>query len=394
MGAQLASTGGKSGTPLLLASTATQWLGTARIPRALAEAGFEVSLLTPRNALAENSRHVARLGYIPDGATPAQWAVAFGAMVEATSPRIVVPCDDMAFRLLSLLARADRPMVRPDIAPRLSALIRHSLGDPAHYDASVDKTLLPPAAQALGIRVPPYAVVEAPPEAEAFAAAQGYPVVLKRGHGFAGQGVAICADSLALARAFEAFTQANAQDPMCTIPNRHLVQAHIPGRIRYCIATAWNGELLAGYAAEKVVADPEPVGPPTVTRYFRSPALREITARLVRGFGISGHFFAEFVVSDPGGDASLLELNRRITPASHRGSARNVDFCAALYAGVHGRPSTSGADIAEGDEGINVFFPGEWLRDPESRYLTDHPVDIPWDEPELFEALLALRHVR
>lgn len=390
----MASIEGQSGTPLLLVSTATQWLGTARIPRALAQAGFEVSLLTPRRALAEKSRHVARLGYLPDSATPAQWAAAFGAMVEATSPRIVVPCDDVAFRLLSLLARADRPMVRPELAPRLAALIRHSLGDPAHYEASVDKTLLPPAAQSLGIRVPPYAVVEAPPEAEAFAAAQGYPVVLKRGHGFAGQGVAICADSLALARAFEEFTRVNAQDPMCRVANRHLVQAHIPGRIQYYIATAWNGELLAGYAGEKVVANPEPVGPPTVARYFRAPKLRETTARLVSEFGISGHFFAEFVVGDRTGEASLLELNRRITPASHRGSARNVDFCAALFAGLHGRPSTSGADIAEGDEGISVFFPGEWLHDPDSRYLTDHPVDVPWDEPELFEAMLALRHTR
>ena len=390
----MASIEWQSGTPLLLVSTATQWLGTARIPRALAQAGFEVSLLTPRGALAEKSRHVARFGYLPDGATPAQWAAAFGAMVEGTSPSIVVPCDDMAFRLLSLLAQADRPMVRPELAPRLAALIRHSLGDPAHYEASVDKTLLPPAAQSLGIRVPPYAVVEAPPEAEAFAAAQGYPVVLKRGHGFAGQGVAICADSLALARAFEEFTRVNAQDPMCRVANRHLVQAHIPGPVRYYIATAWNGELVAGYAGEKVVAHPEPVGPPTVTRYFRSPALRETTARLVSGFGISGHFFAEFVVSDRTGEASLLELNRRITPASHLGSARNVDFCAALYAGVHGRPSTSGADIAEGNEGISVFFPGEWLRDPDSRYLSDHPVDVPWDEPELFEAMLALRHAR
>ena len=383
--------GAQSGTPLLLVSTATRWLGTARIPRALAQAGFEVALLTPRNSLAEKSRYLARVGYLPDDAKPAQWAAAFCAMVEATSPRIVVPCDDMAFRLLHMLVQAGGTVVRPDLALRLSVLIRQSLGDPAYYEASVDKTLMPPAVQALGIRVPPYAVVEALREAEAFAAAQGYPVVLKRAHGFAGQGVAICADDLALARAFEAFTRVNAQDPMCRIANRHLVQAHIPGRIQYYIATAWNGELIAGYAGEKVVAHPEPVGPPTVARYFRAPLLREITARLVRGFGISGHFFAEFVVSDPGSEPSLLELNRRITPASHRGSARNVDFCAALYAGVHGRPSTSGADIAEGEEGISVFFPGEWLRDPDSRYLSGHPVDVPWDEPELFEALLALR---
>jgi hypothetical protein len=35
--------------PVLLASTTTRWFGTARIPRALAHVGFDVSLLTPRN---------------------------------------------------------------------------------------------------------------------------------------------------------------------------------------------------------------------------------------------------------------------------------------------------------------------------------------------------------
>jgi hypothetical protein len=45
-----------------------------------------------------------------------------------------------------------------------------------------------------------------------------------------------------------------------------------------------------------------------------------------------------------------------------------------------------------GDEWINVHFPQEWLRDPESSYLRDYPVDVPWDEPELIKAMLAMRH--
>ena len=41
--------------PALLVSTATRWTGTARIPAALADAGFSVALLTPRNSLAERA---------------------------------------------------------------------------------------------------------------------------------------------------------------------------------------------------------------------------------------------------------------------------------------------------------------------------------------------------
>jgi len=119
---------------------------------------------------------------------------------------------------------------------------------------------------------------------------------------------------------------------------------------------------------------------------------RLVTSRRVRGFGTGGHLLAEFVVSDPGSEPRLLELNGRITSASRRRSARNVDFCAALDAGVYGRPSTSGADIAEGEKGIRVFFPGEWRRDPDRPYLSGYPADIPWDKHGLFEALLAPRH--
>ena len=75
--------------PVLLVSTATRWIGTARIPAALAHAGFTVALLTPRNSLAEKSRYVSNVGYLPDNATIAQWVAAFAEIVTATQPRLV-----------------------------------------------------------------------------------------------------------------------------------------------------------------------------------------------------------------------------------------------------------------------------------------------------------------
>jgi hypothetical protein len=381
---------------VLLVATATRWLGTARIPRGLAQAGFTVSLLAPRNSLAEKSRFIAKIGFLPDEATPMQWAHAFAATVVATLPRLVVPCDDMAFRLLQMLALTPPPRMQPAMQLRLAALVCESLGDPAHYAASTDKTLLPAAAVALGMRVPPFAVCSGADEIAAFAATQTWPIVLKRRHGFAGQGVAICTDRNDVARAIALFAAADAQDLADPAPGpaRYLAQAHLPGRTQYFMGLAWKGRLRAGYAGEKIIANPEPTGPPTVTRYFRSPPLRAMTEQLVSGFGMSGHFVVEFRVDERTQDVHLIEINRRISPATHLGAMRNVDLCAALYAAVEGITSTSRADLDEGEGGINVFFPGEWLRDPHSRYLRDYPVDVPWDEPELIEALLALRHER
>src|SRR5664279_2892835 len=120
-------------TPALLVATAPRYMGTARIPGALAKAGFDVSLLIPANSLAEKSRFVTRVAHLPDRATPAQWIDAFVTMVETVSPRIVVPCDDTAFQLLQLLVASPPADMAPALHLQLAALVRESLGDPAHY---------------------------------------------------------------------------------------------------------------------------------------------------------------------------------------------------------------------------------------------------------------------
>ncbi|HSC98981.1 MAG TPA: hypothetical protein VLI21_08765 [Casimicrobiaceae bacterium] len=378
---------------VLLVSTATRWIGTARIPAALADAGFKVALLTPPKSLAEQSRHVESVDFLPEDATVAQWAAVFAECVATRAPRVVIPCDDMAFRLLARLARTPPPEMPAAMHSRLSTLIACSLGDPAHYDTSVDKTRFPPAAQALGVSVPAYVVVDTLAEAESYARAHGYPVVVKRAHGFAGGGVAVCADLSEIGRAFEKFREPQALD-LGDPRSRLLIQTHVPGSVRYYLSTAWCGQLIAGYASEKIVANPHPTGPPTVTRHFRSPQLRATAAALAAGFGITGHFFVEFIVPAHSNQALVLEINRRITPGSHRGSLRNVDHWAALYAAITETHSRSRSDFDEGEEGWVAWFPEEWLRDPESRYLREQVVDVPWDEPELIEALVAMRRER
>ncbi|HSQ82591.1 MAG TPA: hypothetical protein VLU54_15910 [Casimicrobiaceae bacterium] len=379
------------GIPVLLVATTTTWLGTARVPKVLARAGFDVSLLTPRHSLAEASRFIRRIGRLGEHTTRDQWFQALAAMVDATAPQLVIPCDDMAFRLLAWIA-TERPRgMRIDVRLRLGALIRASLGEPEHYQASVDKTLLPPLAEALGVRVPPYAIIADLAAAEAFVARHPYPVVLKRGHGFAGQGVAICTDRGELASAFDAFVAANAQDAHESGGTRLLLQAQVTGQVQHFHATAWRGEIVAGWALDKLIAHPAPTGPSTMTRYYAGPGLRRIAADLARGFGISGLFFAEFIVDPATGAPCLLEINRRVSPATHRGALYDVDLCAALFSALEGTASKSRTALDPAEEGITVHFPQEWLRDPESPHLSEHPSDVPWDEPVLLEALLNLR---
>ncbi|MGE5088795.1 MAG: hypothetical protein ACM3QY_06690, partial [Candidatus Levyibacteriota bacterium] len=142
---------------------------------------------------------------------------------------------------------------------------------------------------------------------------------------------------------------------------------------------------------DKLIAHPAPTGPPTMTRHYSGPGLRRIAADLARGFGISGLFFAEFIADPAGGAPRLLEINRRVSPATHRGALFDVDLCAALFGALQGTASRSRTALDPAQEGITVHFPQEWRRDPESPHLNTYPSDVPWDEPALIETLLRLR---
>ena len=374
-------------TNVLFVATATQWYGAARMARCLAEAGFAVSLLTPANSPSEKSRFLTKIGHLAPHATPRDWVYAFAAMVKATGPRIVLPCDDMALRLMQALALNPPADMQPALRLELASLVIESLGAPAHYRASIDKTLISPAAEAIGVRVPAYVVISERGDAERFAQQRGYPVVVKRNHSSAGQGVAICADAAELARALTTLGEPDGLGLGDAGDGSLLVQAHIRGRTHYHNSVAWKGALLAGQASEQLAATLR--GPASAVRYYHSPELRAMSATLAKGFEISGVYVPEFVIEDGTGHAYLIEINRRMTHGTHRGAVFGVNLGAALFAAVNGSPSTTRSDLDPGEEHFVAHFPLEWVRDPNSRYLREYPVDIPWDEPELVDAIVA-----
>ena len=379
---------------VLLVSTATRAYGTARIPRALAKAGFEVTLLTPRNALAEASRFVTRVAYLADRTTPLAWIHAVAATVRAVSPAQIMPCDDMSFRLLAMLAVSPPPQMQPALQAELAALVRASLGDPLFYRASVDKTLLPAAAARVDVVVPASSVVDSKETAIDFAAAHGYPVVVKRPFTTAGEGVRIVTNASELAAAIGDLATPKLDDLEPDASRRVLVQKHIDGHICYENVAAWQGRTLAGYGGDALQTHGNVMAPGTVIRFRHAPELLAFSERLVQAFGMNGLFTSEYVIERTTGQPYLIEIHRRISPSTHFGSVMNVDLCAALRAAMHGQPLPTRAGLDPNEEHIFVPFPAEWLRDARSRWLRDHPVDVPWDDPELLEAMLALRRPR
>lgn len=377
---------------VLMVSTASRWLGTARMPRSLAKAGFRVALLAPRDSIGLRSRYVERKAVLSDEATPMQWLLALVAVIREVNPALVVPCDEVAIRLLFALVRNPPAQLAGEAGARIRQLVIRSLGDPAHYETSIDKTLLPAAAQALGVPTPRYAVADSIEEALAHAQAIGYPVVLKRRYGFASQGVAFLDDASRLRLAASVLLQPAQLDLGERLAPRLLVQAFVEGPMVSQTMVAWDGEPLAGFARRREVVFTPGKGASAVVRLRRDPQIRDCTTRLCGAFGMSGFFSVQYIAPADGGAPVLLEINRRIVTFMHLDEYGGVDLAGALYRHIAGAPGGAACDMAVDDGGVIASFPREWLRDPDSAWLRDCPADIPWDDPDVFEALVALRH--
>ena len=376
--------------PLLMVSTASQWLGPARMARALAKADFDVALLAPADSLAARSKYIAKKRVLAGNAIPMEWLQSLTAAIDDLAPRLLVPCDEMAIRLLFALVLEPPRDLPSAIRLRLEALIRTSLGDPAHYQTSIDKILLPPAAEGLGIRVPAYAVANSVDEAISRADALGYPAVLKRRFGFAGQGVAVCVDADELARESRSLLGPDQLDLGQRLPAQLLVQSFVRGPYHSQALTVWEGKSLAQFAWQRQVATLPCKGQTSVLRFVRSPESAAHAETLCRAFAISGFVNVQFVL-DEQGRSYLLEINRRIVTHMHMGERVGADLAVAMARQVRGLPPVP--SIPPTGSGPSVaIFPREWLRDPRSPWLRQCASDVPWDDIEVIKAMLAMRH--
>ncbi len=310
-------------------------------------------------------------------------------MVKATSPRLVLPCDDTAVRLMQTLALSPPDNLQPALRLELGALdrriARHARPLPREHRQDAD------LAGRRGARHPRAGVrrgVRVDGEAERFARRHGYPMVVKRSHSSAGQGVAICADAAELARALATlgaagrlragrFARRLAPGPGARagahpLPQLGRMEGRAAGRAgerAACGHAAGSGErraLLPLAGASRDVRD--------AREGFRDQRRLRAGVRHPRAHrrGLS----AGDQSPDDARNASRRDVRRR----SRRGAPRRGQRAAVADA----RPTSIQARSTSAST-----FRTEWVRDPTSRYLRDYPVDMPWDEPELFEAIVA-----
>jgi carbamoyl-phosphate synthase large subunit len=373
------------------------YIGVARLPGALVKAGFTVAALCHARTFLASTRHLTRVHPWPKGRHRSAWLAALATALTDATPDVVIPGDQRAAALLLDIAAGT--LADPILAPHLD-LLRASLGAGDHGERCL-KIATCAAARALGCLVPAAETVTDAQAALAFAAREGWPVVLKRDFGASAEGVQICPDAAAVARAWTELTAKPRPRSLVRrlagkLRGRFLtdwtqarpggVQAmrHVTGRVAGFSLTAWRGETLAAYGTLREQTHPAPLGPSSVVRFLDHPGMAATAAALAQRWQASGFLSFDFILDDDD-RAWLLECNPRPVPTTHLAPLAGADLCGALAAAIAGRPPPPPPPRQA--ERV-ALFPQEWRRDSNSRWLREAHHDVPWDDPPLLRRLV------
>lgn len=373
---------------VLVITMGMDYVAPARMPFELQRAGFRVVMLAPREALAAQTSYVDKIGYFPDGVKLQEWVGIVAGTVRAVSPALILPGDDITLRTLMQLVLDPPQGLRSDIRNELGDLIRRSLGNPAGWMDTIDKSRLFALAQRNGIAVADGDIADDAGEAVAIAAELGYPVMLRQSFGSGGRGAARCESAAEIHAALAAFPSPAAWSPQGEL--RLVVQRWIDGDVVNRASCAWQGKELAGFTRGRLATHPGPLGPASVVEFAGIPEVTEATRTLFAVVGMHGLVGTQFIVDRGTRVPYLIEVNRRMLPASHAGALVGVDLAAALFAAVNGAPWTGPSDQPPGPGLRLALFPQEWYRDSNSAWLRTLPSDAPWQDPPLLSAMFRL----
>lgn len=382
--------------PTALIVTTTNWVPTARLAAALADAGFRVEALCPsRHPIAKTDSSIRTHAY--HGLAPGR---SLARAVTAAKPNIVIPGDDLAAEHLHDLH--SRPELHTSNSPELNALIETSLGSPEAFPIVRSRAAFMQIAQETGIRVPRTGIIRSKEDLRKWVRDAGLPVVLKADGTSGGDGVRMVRTVADAEAAFEKLRSpvlvARAVKHALVDGDWTLVaasvkrqrpsvsaQAFVDGREATSTVTCWKGSVLASLHFE-VLRKSSGAGHATVIRQIDNTEISKAVETAVGRLGLSGICGFDFMIESTTGCAFLIEINPRATQVGHLTLGAGHDLPAALYSAVSGQPPRPAQPVTENR--TIALFPHEWARDPKSEFLRTAYHDVPWNKPELVHACI------
>jgi len=377
--------------PSILVAATSRWFAPVRLSLALREAGFTVyAVCPPRHPVLKTSALAEFYKY--HGLAP---LASFERAIAACNPDLILPCDDLS--TLHLHQIYER---RKTSDAQLTQLIERSLGSPEGFPVLFARTAFMKLAEREGVRVPKTSVITDSSDLKSWIAETGLPTVLKADGSSGGEGV----------RTVSTFEQAQkthrdlgSPPLMARAAKRTIVdqdstlvwpsilrthrtvnaQAFVRGKEATTLVVCWKGTVLAGLHFE-VVVKRDSTGPATVLRLSDNAEMAATAEKMVRRLKLSGLHGFDFMLENETQNAYLIEINPRATQIGHLRLGPGRDLPAALISALTGETIREQAALTKRD--TFALFPQEWIRDPQSPYLTSAYQDVPWQEPELLLA--------
>lgn len=336
--------------PKILVVSLIPFRSPRNLVTALRESGFAVEVVCqadhPLCALGDPPiRHpVGFLGPASVGPFGATGAIA--AAARRAAPAMIVPCDDLAVSALHKLYVHTRSL-------SLKRLLRRSIGDPRAYAAAASRSRIQTIARALGVRAPRTFPVDSAAALTAILDDLGYPAVIKRDHTWAGEGVMVVGDRDQALASWRRLTNAHTvQTALGKVPDQGVryalagfsrappmldVQEYVAGAPANRAVACRDGAVLAGISAV-ALETASPTGPARTVRILEHPEMTRTAEVIARRLNANGLLGLDFILSEDGARASLLEVNARATPLAAVCAGASADLTGALFTAVADRP--------------------------------------------------------
>jgi predicted ATP-grasp superfamily ATP-dependent carboligase len=380
--------------PVALIIATTPWPLSARLAVRLIRHGCTVDALCPRgHALRKISGVRALHSYsAPDPMVALERAMA------ASTPDILVPCDDRTVWQLHVLHQR-----RPD----LRQLIERSMGAPQAFPVLRSRAGLMQRAAEMGLRVPRTRAIGS--NEDILAWFRDYPgkAVLKLDGSWGGTGVRVVASAQEAESAWQEFARPRSRlvawkrslvdhDPLAfgagyaPQPQAMSLQEFIPGHPANTMVAAWQGRLL-GMVSVDVLCAQDPTAPSTIVRLIQNEEMARTSATLVSGLGLSGFHGLDFILAEGTNAPHLIEVNPRCTQLGHLVLPEQGDLAGMLCAQLGCRLQSQPDAVVAGS--LVAFYPQALACNPCSPHLAQSHHDVPWEEPRLVRTLIHNRWV-
>lgn len=382
--------------PTVLITTTSKWFTTARLAIAFAKLGCNVEAVCPADNALRKTKAV-RHAHTYQALSPLE---SFLYAIRASKPDLIVPGDDLASKHLHDLYFREKKNSGAD--QRVCDLIECSIGPPESFPVANARASFMELANQEGIRVPKTGVVRDASDLETWISHSGFPLVLKADGSSSGEGVKIVHT---VSEAKHALKALQSPPHLIRIAKRVVInrdlrwirpaferrqsivnaQEFITGRDATSLVACWKGAVLAALHFEVVNKQYE-CGPASVLRLIENEEIAAAAEKVVRRLNISGLHGFDFLLEKDTERPYLIEMNPRATQVGHLALGPGRDLPAALNAAIRGHAVPETVKITQNS--TIALFPQEWLRNPQSTFLTSAYHDIPWEEPDLIRDCL------